>query len=88
MDDTVLDYKLKAIKRIQAYKDTFSTESGKVVLADLERMFYMSSPMYKSDKVNDLIYNEGMRNVILYVKQVMNQDMESFKKDLSTMEND
>lgn len=88
MDDTVADYKLKAIKRVQAYKDTFSTESGKVVLADLERMFFMTSPMYKSDKVNDLIYNEGMRNVILYVKQVMNQDIESFRKDLSTMEND
>ena len=51
------------------YKMTFSADYGKKVLEDLEKKcFYRRTTFSPQLSKETMIMNEGMRNVILYIK--------------------
>jgi len=61
------------LKIKSAYKDAFATEAGQVVLDDLMKYCHMLGPTYRGD-LDDTVYNEGMRNVVLYILSILNTD--------------
>jgi hypothetical protein len=69
----------------QDYKITFDSPSGQRVLKDLERLCYINdSTISNIDKfdINSLALKEGMRRVVLRIKQYSDSEMvsESIKK--------
>lgn len=52
--------------RVKAYHDVFNSPQGHKVLEDLMAQFNIMNSSYKSD-VNDMIYREGSRAVILFI---------------------
>ena len=61
------------IATIHAYKRFVQGEDGKLILSDLERFCHFKSSTYTGD-AQRMIYNEGMRNVFLYINSLINVD--------------
>ena len=59
------------IERRESYKEVFSTEEGKRVLADLASLFGCGNVQYNGEP-NDLIYREGQRSVALHIIHAVN----------------
>lgn len=56
------------------YKDVFGTKHGKEVLEDLCNIYHLNSTTYRKDgNVEDTIYREGQRSVILFLLSQINQ---------------
>ena len=69
--------KLKGIR--QDYINTFKTEEGKRVLADLERVcLYKTSTFDKEAMV--MAFNEGLRSVYLHITTLMSMDIEELER--------
>lgn len=66
----------KAAKRVKAFKDTFATESGKIVLQDLVRECGLLRNTYRGNS-EELLFNEGKRNVLLYILNNINADLKA-----------
>lgn len=64
----------KAAKRVKAFKDTFATESGKIVLQELVRECGLLRNTYRGNS-DELLFNEGKRNVLLYILNNINVDL-------------
>jgi hypothetical protein len=63
----------------QDYINTFKTEEGKRVLADLEKVcLYKTSTFDKEAMV--MAFNEGLRSVYLHITTIMNMDIEELEK--------
>jgi len=62
---------IKAIKL--AYKKCFESDYGKRVLADLRRRCYAHRSTFTGD-VNETIFNEGTRSMLLHIESMMNMD--------------
>lgn len=62
------------------YKNTFETEAGKRVVEDLEKLCYysISTVNMKSINVDEMVFREGMRAVLLRIKNYSNSN--NFKK--------
>lgn len=58
---------------INAYKEMFQTEAGKLILEDLSRICHFKANLFTGDATRT-VYNEGMRNVYLYINSVINVD--------------
>ena len=71
--------KLRELK--QAYQNVFESESGKKVLADLERRCFYNTTTF-SQNSNTTIFNEGKRSVLLHIKNMALIDLEATAKAL------
>ena len=74
MDKRIDKYadELKAL--CAAYKDTFESESGRIVLEDLKKVcFYGDSTIYDDNKIDPLsvVLREGLRRVVLRITNYM-----------------
>ena len=69
--------KLEAIRK--DYIACFSTASGKRVLTDLEKQCFINKTTFSPTKGRTLL-NEGMRFVVVHIKNMMSMDIETLKK--------
>jgi hypothetical protein len=61
------------------YIAVFSTAEGKRVLADLENVCFIHRTTYSNQEGRTLL-NEGMRFVVVHIKNIMNMNVEKLKK--------
>ena len=71
--------------RIEAYQRLFATEDGQEVLYDLMRKCNFVKPTYDPD-IHVAMINEGKREVILYIIEVLNRDVEELYKFVEQQE--
>lgn len=64
----------------KAYKDTFSSESGKRVFADILRMGRYNQPTFVPNDPYTSAFNEGMRRMALRVVSFVEADLEKQAK--------
>ena len=69
------EQKQKVITKVKAFKDTFASDSGKEVLKQLEIICNIKKCIYESDKINDLVFMEGQRNVYYYIQHMLDYDL-------------
>lgn len=69
--------KLKELK--QDYLKVFSTESGKRVLANLESVCFINKTTY-SERQGAIYFNEGMRFVVVHIKNMINFDLKKLEE--------
>ena len=60
------------------YLSAFSSEAGKKVLAHLEKICFINRTTYSAE--GKTLLNEGMRYVIVHIKNMINFDVELLKK--------
>jgi hypothetical protein len=61
------------------YSSVFSSETGKRVLADLENTCFINRTTFSAAEGRTLL-NEGMRFVVVHIKNMMNMNIELLKK--------
>ena len=64
----------KQAKKVEAFKRCFNTPDGKIVLSDLAKECGILNNSYNGD-TDDLLFNEGKRNVLLYILSIVNVDL-------------
>lgn len=69
-------------KKNKAYKEVFSTEAGKIVLADIYRVTKINHPSYVDNNRDRTTYNEGAKFVAYYIRDQLNQNLEDIIKIL------
>ena len=81
--------KIKEIftKKRKAYKDTFSTDSGKIVLADLYKLCKTDNLSYVENSPDKTAFNEGAKYVALYIRNTLKQRTEDIEKLLEEHSN-
>lgn len=67
------------IQKKKDYLSTFSSEAGKKVLADLENLCYVNKTTFSEIKGRTLL-NEGMRFVVVHIKNMMKMNIERLKE--------
>ena len=73
--------KVTQIDYIKLYKETFDTPSGKLVLIDMCNRFHILGAIRKKDDVDgDMEFRDGQRNVMLFILEKVNYDLEKFFK--------
>jgi len=70
----------KAIKVNSAYKKTFSTVEGKIVLEDLMTSFGCFGTSFAAGDPHQTSFNEGARSAILRIIDTVNVDPEMYIK--------
>ncbi len=70
---------MSIIERVTSYKEIFESEKSKVVLADLLQFCGMFRQTFNGD-VNEMLINEGKRNVLLYILSQTNIDLPQLLK--------
>lgn len=74
----------KLKEKREDYKKTFSTEEGKRVLKDLEKLcLYRSSIFDKEPMV--MAFQEGLRTVYLHITTIMDMDIEELERIAGAM---
>ena len=71
---------LKAKRRKVQYKEFFSTDDGKEILADLARRHFVHTSTFVPHDTHHSAFNEGRRSVILDIISLVNIPMEEFDK--------
>ena len=71
--------------RIEAYQRLFATEDGQEVLYDLMRKCNFVKPTYDPD-IHVTMINEGEREAILYIIEILNRDVEELYKFVEQQE--
>ncbi len=61
------------------YIKVFSSEEGKRVLADLEKVGFYKTTTFTTDAIA-LAFNEGNRAFLLHIKTVLEMDIETLEK--------
>lgn len=56
---------------VENYRATFGSPSGRDVLEDLEKAFHVHHTTFKNGMPEEMIFNEGERSVVLYIKGLM-----------------
>lgn len=77
----------KRVKRIKTYQTLFSTHSGKEVLSDLMKAYYITSTTHSSDPL-EMAYKEGQRSVVLSLIRLLKMDTNAMMKMIDEMEKD
>ena len=75
--DKAQEEALRALKA--AYVDTFSTPAGKKVMEDLEKRCFFHTTSYVLRDPETTIFNEGTRANVLYMKTMMDMDIDRIK---------
>lgn len=71
----------KQAKRVEAFKKCFGSEEGKIVLAELVKECGMLRNSFRGN-TDELLFNEGKRNVLLYILAIINVDLPSLLDNL------
>ena len=71
---------LKAKRRKVQYKEFFSTDDGKEILADLARRHFVHTSTFVPHDTHHSAFNEGRRSVILDIISLVNIPMEELDK--------
>ena len=71
---------LKAKRRKVQYKELFSTDDGKEILADLARRHFVHTSTFVPHDTHHSAFNEGRRSVILDIISLVNIPMEELDK--------
>ena len=71
---------LKAKRRKVQYKEFFSTDDGKEILADLARRHFVHTSTFVPHDTHHSAFNEGRRAVILDIISLVNIPMEELDK--------
>ena len=66
---------------ITSFQKVFNSDEGKVVLDYLSRYCSFQNPMFNED-ANQLIFNEGKRNVFLFIQSYINSDPKKLEQML------
>lgn len=69
--------KLKGLRN--DYKQTFSTEEGKRVLKDLEKVCLFRTTTFDKDS-HVMAFQEGLRGVYLHITTIMDIDIEELER--------
>lgn len=72
---------------ITTFQKVFNTDDGKVVLDYLSRYCSFQTPMFNGD-ANQLIFNEGKRNVFLFIQSYINSDPKKLEEMLKGQSED
>lgn len=65
------------------YKKVFGDDDGKKILHELADKFYLTKPtIRKGDTEADYLVREGMRQVVLYIMQQTEYDIEQYLKNM------
>jgi len=67
------------LKRVNAYKRFAESEDGKLILEDLSRFCYVKGSTYAGN-AHDMVFNEGKRNVHLYMNSIINIDPKTIEE--------
>ena len=74
----MIDPRIEEVKkRYQMYKETFSTPTGKEVLADLQKSCYINRSTITAKSAPDpylIAFNEGQRSVVLKIQNLMSDE--------------
>lgn len=71
---------LNSVKELkQQYLDTFETEKGKKVLADLEKRCFVKTTTFSKEPLV-IAYREGARSVYLTIQSIMSLDLDKLQK--------
>ena len=70
--------KVKGIK--EDYRKVFSTEEGKRVLADLERIGFFNTITFVPNDPYAMAFNEGNRAFLLHIKTILDMDLETLQR--------
>jgi hypothetical protein len=62
--------------KITMYKATFGTEAGQAVMKDLEHFCFFNTTTFDENQ-NTMIMREGARNVYLYIKSIIEKQINS-----------
>ncbi len=62
------------------YLAAFSTEAGKRVLTNLENICYINKTTFTKGDDLAMALHEGMRFVVVHIKNMMNMNIEQLKK--------
>lgn len=75
----MLEFVRKRNKILSAYKETFATPAGKIVLSDLMKsLCFMSSTIGETPE--QTYYNEGARAVVLRILKTLDAKPEDYKE--------
>jgi hypothetical protein len=75
-----MDENIDRIKGIQEdYRKVFSTEEGKRVLKDLEKIGFFNTTTFNNDAIA-MAFNEGNRAFLLHIKTILDMDIETLKR--------
>lgn len=77
----------KQVSKVIAYKNTFGSQMGKLVLNDLMRTHHMLGTTMGKVK-DDVIFKEGERNVILRILKILQTDPETLRQRIKEIENE
>lgn len=77
--------KQKGVQLVQAYHNVFNTREGTIVLNDLMATCHFLSPTYRDD-INDMVFCEGQRNVVLKILKYLNTSPEQIKERIAEYE--
>lgn len=78
------DNSVKLKEKREDYKKIFSTEEGKRVLKDLEKVcLYRTSTFDKEPMV--MAFQEGLRTVYLHITTIMEMDIEELERIAGAM---
>lgn len=69
--------RLKGLR--EDYKKTFSSEEGKKVLKDLEKVCLYNTTSFDKDS-HVMAFQEGLRAVYLHIKTIMEMDIEELER--------
>jgi hypothetical protein len=65
---------------IKCYKRVFASDDGKVILSDLASRFKMLSCSFMGN-INETVFNEGQRNVVLFMLNMINTDLDAIRAE-------
>lgn len=74
---------MKAV--VQAYKSTFNSQEGQLVLKDLMKACHFNSSTYDKDPY-ETHFNEGARSVVLRILKTTNTNMDKLNEMLTKLE--
>jgi len=76
------DPEIRRKQLLQAYRDTFAGDAGKMVLDDLANQFCFLDPTYRGD-AQEALFLEGSRNVVLYVLGMLQDEQNNIIKEVA-----
>ena len=75
----------KLKEKREDYKTTFSTEEGKRVLKDLERVCMYRATTFDKEALT-MAFQEGLRTVYLHITTIMEMDIEELERISNAMQ--
>ena len=66
---------------LECYRHVFATDEGKMVLQDLEKRCGLFMCTFDPDSPHRSAFNEGQRNVLLYIRRMLELKPEQLPTD-------